>query len=234
MGHITQGMMRGQWSSSAQVRGGGQGWPASWTPRGIKVVLLEAGARQSLDSFPSQVPGEAFAQLDLNGNRAPFPDPRRSHRTHPTCSARTCKTLGGNDGATDRRDAAHPALEVRARSTYGDIKGASLTTRLIEIPGTRTLLPTSPRGAWVVTRRNGKPGPPASNHFKVMRTPAQSESATSACIPPTAINTRPRGRAGPAHSAGVLRPGLQDRRQVEHAGHRDPARRGDGQPDLRT
>ena len=32
------------------------------TRRGIKVVLLEAGARQSLGSF-SQNPGEAFAQL---------------------------------------------------------------------------------------------------------------------------------------------------------------------------
>ena len=32
------------------------------TRRGIKVVLLEAGSRQSLDSF-SQVPGEAFNQL---------------------------------------------------------------------------------------------------------------------------------------------------------------------------
>ena len=32
------------------------------TRRGIKVVLLEAGARQSLASF-SQVPGEAFVQL---------------------------------------------------------------------------------------------------------------------------------------------------------------------------
>ena len=32
------------------------------TRRGSKVVLLEAGARQSLASF-SQVPGEAFAQL---------------------------------------------------------------------------------------------------------------------------------------------------------------------------
>ena len=32
------------------------------TRRGIKVVLLEAGKRQSLESF-SQVPGEAFGQL---------------------------------------------------------------------------------------------------------------------------------------------------------------------------
>jgi choline dehydrogenase-like flavoprotein len=32
------------------------------TQRGIKVVLLEAGKRQSLDTF-SQVPGEAFTQL---------------------------------------------------------------------------------------------------------------------------------------------------------------------------
>ena len=32
------------------------------TRRGMKVVLLEAGKRQSLDTF-SQIPGEAFLQL---------------------------------------------------------------------------------------------------------------------------------------------------------------------------
>ena len=63
------------------------------TRRGIKVVLLEAGARQSLDSF-SQVPGDAFGQLT-------WLEPRTVSGTttvaqdYPTLPSWTCKTVGG-------------------------------------------------------------------------------------------------------------------------------------------
>ena len=48
------------------------------TRRGVKVVLLEAGARQSLSSF-SQVPGEAFAQhlVMLAFGKIQWPTPQR-------------------------------------------------------------------------------------------------------------------------------------------------------------
>ena len=63
------------------------------TRRGIKVVLLEAGSRQSLASF-SQVPGEAFAQLT-------WLEPRTQSGTttvvedYPTLPSWTAKTVGG-------------------------------------------------------------------------------------------------------------------------------------------
>ena len=74
------------------------------TRRGIKVVLLEAGARQSLGSF-SQNPGEAFAQLT-------WLEPRTTsgswtvREDYPGLPSWTCKTLGGTTvhwtGATPR------------------------------------------------------------------------------------------------------------------------------------
>jgi choline dehydrogenase-like flavoprotein len=47
------------------------------TRRGIKVVLLEAGARQSTETF-SQVPGEAFLQLTRSGPRSTWRRTRRA------------------------------------------------------------------------------------------------------------------------------------------------------------
>src|SRR2546421_2709524 len=52
-------------SSAVVIIGSGAGGGTlahELTRRGIKVVLLEAGKRQSTETF-SQVPGEAFAQL---------------------------------------------------------------------------------------------------------------------------------------------------------------------------
>jgi choline dehydrogenase-like flavoprotein len=74
------------------------------TRRGIKVVLLEAGQRQSLASF-SQNPGEAFGQLT-------WLDPRTQSgtwdpvKTSPTLPVWIAKTVGGTTvhwtGATPR------------------------------------------------------------------------------------------------------------------------------------
>ena len=75
------------------------------TRREIKVVLLEAGQRQSLTTF-SQNPGEAFGQLT-------WLDPRTQSgtwdpvRTSPTLPVWICKTVGGTTvhwtGATPDR-----------------------------------------------------------------------------------------------------------------------------------
>ena len=94
------------------------------TRRGIKVVLLEAGARQSVATF-SQVPGESFAQLS-------WLEPRTQSgswsvaREFPTLPSWTCKTVGGT---TVHWTGACPRMrewEVRARTVYGDLPGTSL------------------------------------------------------------------------------------------------------------
>jgi len=135
------------------------------TRRGIKVVLLEAGKRQSLETF-SQVPGEAFGQLA-------WVDPRTQSgtwsvaRDFPGLPVWHCKTVGGT---TVHWTAACPRLqpwELRAKTTYSDVPGTSLIDWPIPYDELERYYEIAERRLGV-TRRNGIPGLPASNNFKVM------------------------------------------------------------------
>src|SRR5579872_4377677 len=158
------------------------------TRRGIKVVLIEAGKRQSLESF-SQVPGEAFAQVT-------WLDPRTQSGTwtvaqdFPTLPSWTCKTVGGTTvhwtGATPR---IRP-WEVKSRSTYGDLKGASLIDWPIEYSELEHYYELAEK-RMVVTRRNGVPGLPASSHFKVMYNGAKRIGYKKVHTGYMAINSQP-------------------------------------------
>jgi choline dehydrogenase-like flavoprotein len=163
------------------------------TRRGIKVVLLEAGQRQSLASF-SQVPGEAFAQLT-------WLDPRTQSGTwgtakdFPTLPVWICKTVGGTTvhwtGATPRIS----PWEVQARTTYGAIAGASLTDWPISYAELTSYYELAERRLGV-TRRNGNPGMPASNNFKVLYAAARKVGYKRVHTGYLAINTRPRDDRG--------------------------------------
>jgi choline dehydrogenase-like flavoprotein len=163
------------------------------TRRGIKVVLIEAGARQSLATF-SQVPGEAFAQLT-------WLEPRTQSgswsvaQDYPTLPSWTCKTVGGTTvhwtGATPR---IRP-WEVKSRTTYGNVAGASLIDWPMEYSELEHYLELAER-RMVVTRRNGNPGLPASAHFKVMYNGARRIGYTQVHTNYMAINTRPADDRG--------------------------------------
>jgi choline dehydrogenase-like flavoprotein len=163
------------------------------TRRGIKVVLLEAGARQSLASF-SQVPGEAFAQLT-------WLEPRTQSGSttvaedYPTLPSWTAKTVGGTTVHWTAVALRAQPWEVRTRSTYGNVDGASL----IDWPlGYEELLRYYRRAEqrMVVTRRNGNPGLPASNHFKVMYYGATRLGYKHVHTGYMAINSRPADGRG--------------------------------------
>ena len=133
------------------------------TRRGIKVVLLEAGRRESTASF-SQVPNEAFAQLT-------WLDPRTSSgdwapaKTNPGLPAWLAKTVGGT---TTHWGAVTPRIsdwETRARSTYGEVKGTSLIDWPISHDELMKYTALAEQRL-CVTRRAGNPGLPPSNNFK--------------------------------------------------------------------
>ena len=135
------------------------------THRGIKVVLLEAGKRQSEETF-SQVPGEAFGQLT-------WLDPRTQSgdwgvaRDFPGLPVWHCKTVGGT---TVHWTASAPRLqpwELRAKSIYDQVASTSLIDWPISYEELERFYELAER-RMVVTRRNGVPGLPASNNFKVM------------------------------------------------------------------
>ena len=158
------------------------------TRRGIKVVLLEAGARQSLATF-SQNPGEAFGQLT-------WLEPRTASGSwtvpedYPGLPSWTCKTLGGTTvhwtGATPRIQ----PWEVRSRSTYGEVPGTSLIDWPIEYAELEHYYDLAEK-RMVVTRRHGNPGMPASNHFKVMYNGARRVGYRKVHTGYLAINSRP-------------------------------------------
>ncbi len=72
-----------------------------------------------------------------------------------------------------------------------------------------------------VTRTNGIPGLPGNNNFKVMYAGATKLGYKEVHTGNMAINSEPRDDRAPLHAARLLLPGLQERRQVEHAVHRD-------------
>lgn len=163
------------------------------TRRGMKVVLLEAGARQSLATF-SQVPGEAFVQLTwleprtISGSWTVAQD-------YPTLPSWTCQTVGGTTvhwtGATPRVQ----PWEVKARTTYGELKGSSLIDWPIEYEELERYYELAER-RMNVTRRHGNPGLPASNHFKVFYNGAKRIGYKRVHTNYMAINTRPADGRG--------------------------------------
>ena len=163
------------------------------TRRGIKVVLIEAGTRQSLASF-SQVPGEAFAQLTWLEPRT-VSGSWTVKEDYPTLPSWTAKTVGGTTvhwtGATPR---VRP-WEVRARTTYGELAGASLIDWPIEYAELENYYELAER-RMVVTRRHGNPGLPASSHFKVMYNGAKRIGYKRVHTNYMAINTRPADDRG--------------------------------------
>jgi choline dehydrogenase-like flavoprotein len=158
------------------------------TRRGIKVVLLEAGKRQSLDTF-SQVPGEAFGQLTWLDARTQSGDWGVA-RDFPTMPAWHCKTVGGT---TVHWTASSPRLEpweLRAKSIYGNVAGTSLIDWPISYQELKNYYQLAERRLGV-TRRNGVPGLPASNNFKVMYAGAKKLGYKRVHTGHLAINSRP-------------------------------------------
>lgn len=157
------------------------------TRHSIKVVLLEAGQRQSLESF-SQVPGEAFGQLTWLDARTQS-GTWGVARDFPSLPVWHCKTVGGT---TVHWTASTPRLqdwELRARSIYGDVAGTSLIDWPISYKELESYYEIAERRLGV-TRRNGVPGLPASNNFKVMYAGAKKLGYKMVHTGHLAINSR--------------------------------------------
>ena len=118
--------------------------------------------------------------------------------------------------------------EFKTRTTYGALPGANLLDWPI------TLAELAPYYAKAedkmgVTRTNGIPGLPGNNNFRVLEAGAR-RSATRKCTLAAWRSTASRATAGIVPADRLLLPGLQVRRQVVHALHRDPQGRGHRQP----
>ncbi len=161
--------------------------------KGIDVVVLEAGQRQSAQTFINDE-WPSFAQIA-------WTDPRttsgswRVATDFPNLPAWICKTVGGSTSHWAGASLRFQEHEFRTRSEYGVIGGANLLDWPITL---KDLEPYYARAEdkMGVTRTNGIPGLPGNNNFKVMYNGAKELGYREVNTGHMAINSRPRdGRA---------------------------------------
>ena len=161
--------------------------------KGAKVVLLEAGARQSPATFINDE-WKSFVQLA-------WLDPRTTSGTwrvakdFPGLPAWICKTVGGSTAHWAGASLRFQPHEFMARTAYGDIKGATLLDWPLTL---KELEPyyTRAEDKMGVTRTHGIPGLPGNNNFKVMYAGASKLGYKECNTGHMAINSRPRDGRG--------------------------------------
>jgi len=160
--------------------------------KGIKVVVLEAGARQSPQSFVNDE-WKSFGQLA-------WLDPRTTSGTWRVAKdfsglpAWICKTVGGSTTHWAGASLRFQEHEFRVKTVYGDIKGANL----LDWPVTLSELEpyyAKAENKMGVTRTNGIPGLPGNKNFKVMYAGAKKKWATKKCTRATWRSTANRAMA---------------------------------------
>ena len=157
--------------------------------KGIKVVVLEAGAMQSSETF-IQDEWKSFGQLA-------WLDPRTTSGTWGVAKdfaglpAWGCKTVGGTTTHWAGASLRFQEHEFKVRTTYGEIKGANLMDWPVTL---KELEPFYARAEnkMGVTRTNGIPGLPGNNNFKVMYAGATKLGYKEVHTGRMAINSRPR------------------------------------------
>jgi len=157
--------------------------------KGIKVVMLEAGKQESIDSFQNNEWG-SFLQISWLDKRTTSGTWRVAH-DFPNLPAWICKTVGGTTTHWAGASLRFQEHEFKAKTTYGDIQGANLLDWPI------TLADLEPYYAKAedkmgVTRTNGIPGLPGNNNFKVFYTGAKRLGYQHVNTGHMAINSQPR------------------------------------------
>jgi choline dehydrogenase-like flavoprotein len=133
--------------------------------RGLKVVLLEAGKHLTPDDFVN----DDWAGYDMLSwlEKRTASGTWRVAKDYPTAPSWHCKVVGGTtthwSGCTYR----FTEDEMRARSVFGDIPGASLIDWPLTLAELAPYYEAAERKMGV-TRSNGLPPLPGNNNYKVM------------------------------------------------------------------
>jgi len=167
--------------------------------KGIKVVVLEAGALQSSATFINDE-WKSFSQLA-------WLDPRTTSGTWRVATdfaglpAWICKTVGGSTTHWAGASLRLQEHEFKARTTYGEIKGASLMDWPLTL---QELEPYYARAEdkMGVTRTGGIPGLPGNNNFKVLYAGATKLGYKDVHTGNMAINSQTRDGRAPCLQLG--------------------------------
>jgi choline dehydrogenase-like flavoprotein len=157
--------------------------------KGVKVVLLEAGKQQSIDSFVNDE-WASFVQLAWLDKRTTS-GTWRVARDFPNLPAWICKTVGGTTTHWAGASLRFQEHEFKAKTTYGEVEGATLLDWPLTL---EELEPYYARAEdkMGVTRTNGIPGLPGNNNFKVLYTGAKRLGYKDVHTGNMAINSHPR------------------------------------------
>jgi len=161
--------------------------------KGIKVVLLEAGAQQSPASFINDE-WKSFSQiawLDARTTSGSW----RVAKDFANLPAWICKTVGGSTTHWAGASLRFQEHEFRIRSVYGALDGANLLDWPLTLD---EMEPWYARAEMKmgVTRTNGIPGLPGNNNFKVMYAGAKKLGYKEVHTGNMAINSQPRDGRG--------------------------------------
>lgn len=167
--------------------------------KGIDVVLLEAGAKQTIQSYV-QDEWESFGQLAWLDNRHSIGDWRIA-TDFPNLPAWICKTVGGTTTHWAGASLRFQDHEWKARTHYGDIDGATLLDWPIDGDEMDPFYARA-EDKLGVTRTNGIPGLPGNNNFKVLYNGATKIGYKTVHTGRMAINSRARDGRSPCRQMG--------------------------------
>lgn len=161
--------------------------------KGIKVVVLEAGAMQSNASFINDE-WKSFAQLAWLDKRTTS-GTWRVAKDFPNLPSWICKTVGGTTTHWAGASLRLQEHEFKIRSIYGDMGSANLLDWPVTL---KELEPyyAKAEDKMGVTRTNGIPGLPGNNNFKVMYAGAKKLGYKECHTGNMAINSQPRDDRG--------------------------------------
>jgi choline dehydrogenase-like flavoprotein len=159
--------------------------------KGFKVVLIEAGARQSPMTFRNDE-WFAFKQLAWLDKRTASGSWRIA-KDFPNLPAWTCKTVGGTTVHWAGASLRFQEHEFKARTTYSNISNANLLDWPVTLAELEPYYDKA-EARMGVTRTNEIPGLPGNNNFKVMYNGATRVGYKTVHTGRMAINSRPRDR----------------------------------------
>jgi choline dehydrogenase-like flavoprotein len=198
--------------------------------KGIKVVVLEAGARQTTTSFVNDE-WKSFGQLA-------WLDPRTTSGTWRVAKdfaglpAWICKTVGGTTTHWAGASLRFQDHEFRAKTHYGNIVGANLADWPLTLAEMESWYAKA-EDKMGVTRTHGIPGLPGNNNYKVLHAGAKKLGYTDVHTGNMAINSVPRNGRGRCMQIGFCFQGCKSGAKWSTLYTEIPAAERTGNLDLR-
>ena len=167
--------------------------------KGVKTVILEAGARNEIEDFLNDE-WASFTQLAWTDMRTTSGS-WRVHKDFANLPAWIVKSVGGSTvhwaGASLRLQ----EHEFKTRTTYGQVAGANLLDWPITLADMDPYY-TKAEDKMGVTRTNNIPGLPGNNNFKVLEKGAKAVGYKEVHTGRMAINSQPRDGRGACQQIG--------------------------------